>query len=75
MLYKQATEGDITKERPGLFDQVGRAKHDSWSKLKGMTKAQAEANYAMLISEIDPDFKSASGAWKRDIDGSEVLLH
>jgi acyl-CoA-binding protein len=31
---KQSTEGPIgDRPRPGFFDQVGRAKHDVWSKL------------------------------------------
>jgi acyl-CoA-binding protein len=30
VLYKQATEGDITAKRPGLTDPVGRAKWDAW---------------------------------------------
>lgn len=28
-LYKQATEGDVKGQRPGLMDFVGGAKHDA----------------------------------------------
>ena len=52
---------------------MGRAKYDGWFQFKGMARAEAESQYATLISEIDPAFKC--GAWKTDIDGSEVLLH
>lgn len=44
-LYKQATIGDVTGKRPGMFDLVGRAKYDAWAKLKGMSSADAEAKY------------------------------
>ena len=30
--YKQATEGDVTGDRPGAFDFVDRAKYDAWAK-------------------------------------------
>lgn len=44
-LYKQATQGDVTGDRPGFLDMVGRAKYDAWEKLKGMSKEDAEAQY------------------------------
>jgi diazepam-binding inhibitor (GABA receptor modulator, acyl-CoA-binding protein) len=34
-LYKQATEGDASGERPGGFDFKAIAKHDAWADLKG----------------------------------------
>lgn len=43
--YKQATKGDASGKRPGMFDLVGRAKYDAWAKLKGMSAADAEAGY------------------------------
>lgn len=44
-LYKQATKGDASGKRPGMFDLVGRAKYDAWAKLKGMSRQDAEAAY------------------------------
>ena len=35
LLYKQATEGDITAKRPGLTDLVGRAKRDALKAVEG----------------------------------------
>ena len=32
-LYKQATKGDVSGDRPGGFDFVGGAKFDAWSGL------------------------------------------
>lgn len=33
--FKQATVGDVNTDRPGLLDLKGKAKWDSWNKLKG----------------------------------------
>jgi len=51
--YKQATEGDAKGERPGGFDFVGGAKHDAWSKLKGMSKDEAMQNYINLVERLN----------------------
>lgn len=32
----QATIGQCTKDRPGMFDLVGRAKWDAWNQLGSM---------------------------------------
>ena len=39
-LYKQATEGDVTGERPGGFDFKAIAKFDAWTSRKGLGKEQ-----------------------------------
>lgn len=44
-LYKQGSAGDVTGSRPGMLDMVGRAKYDSWAKLKGMSKDAAMQKY------------------------------
>ncbi|MGI9301401.1 MAG: acyl-CoA-binding protein [Gammaproteobacteria bacterium] len=51
-LYKQATEGDVTGERPGTLDFVGRAKYDAWSALEGMPRSQAMREYAGLVGTL-----------------------
>ncbi len=53
--YKQATDGDVTGERPGGFDFVGGAKHDAWSKLKGMSKDEAMQNYIKQVDKLNRD--------------------
>eukprot|EP00619_Florenciella_sp_RCC1007_P006218 CAMPEP_0205935264 /NCGR_PEP_ID=MMETSP1325-20131115/38649_1 /ASSEMBLY_ACC=CAM_ASM_000708 /TAXON_ID=236786 /ORGANISM="Florenciella sp., Strain RCC1007" /LENGTH=51 /DNA_ID=CAMNT_0053305337 /DNA_START=12 /DNA_END=165 /DNA_ORIENTATION=+ len=41
-----------------------------------MDKKEAEEEYVKFVSQISPSFMDAkSGAWKTDVDGSEVLLH
>lgn len=51
-LYKQATEGDVSGSRPGMFDMVGRAKWDAWSTLKGTTKEDAMKQYIAAVKAL-----------------------
>ena len=51
--YKQATDGDVKGDRPGGFDFVGGAKHDAWSKLKGMTTDEAMTNYVKQVDKLN----------------------
>jgi acyl-CoA-binding protein len=53
-LYKQATHGDVTGERPGLLDVRGRAKYDAWAKHKGQTKDAAMEAYIALVGKHAP---------------------
>ena len=53
--YKQATDGDVKGDRPGGFDFVGGAKHDAWSKLKGMSKDDAMTNYVKQVDKLNRD--------------------
>ena len=51
--YKQATEGDVKGPRPGGFDFVGGAKHDAWSKLKGMSADEAMQSYIKQVERLN----------------------
>jgi len=51
-LYKQATEGDATGDRPGGFDFKAIAKHDAWNSLRGTSKDAARQRYVELVSEL-----------------------
>jgi len=51
-LYKQATEGDINTEPPGMFDFVAKAKYDAWTKLKGLTAEDAMQQYIAVVKEL-----------------------
>jgi acyl-CoA-binding protein len=44
-LYKQATEGDVSGKKPGMFDFVARAKFEAWEGLKGTSAEQAMQGY------------------------------
>ncbi len=51
-LYKQGTEGNASGSRPGMFDPVGRAKFDAWSKKKGTAKDAAKTAYVALVEKL-----------------------
>jgi acyl-CoA-binding protein len=51
--YKQATQGDVSGERPGGFDFVGGAKYDAWAKLKGMSADEAMTNYIKQVERLN----------------------
>ncbi|CAN7320343.1 acyl-CoA-binding protein [Duganella sp. Dugasp56] len=51
-LFKQASAGDATGDRPGMTDFVGRAKFDAWAALKGTSLDEARQQYIDLIEEL-----------------------
>jgi acyl-CoA-binding protein len=51
-LYKQATEGDVSGERPGGFDFKEIAKYDAWEEVKGKSKEQAMQDYILLVDTL-----------------------
>ena len=51
-LFKQASVGDATGERPGFTDMVGRAKFDAWDSLKGTSADEAKQQYIDLIEDL-----------------------
>ena len=50
--YKQATEGDVTGEKPGAFNFVARAKYDAWAARNGMSREVAMKAYVKLINNL-----------------------
>lgn len=50
--YKQATVGDVTGNRPGFTDPVGRAKFDAWTEVKGATSKSAMQAYIDLVKKL-----------------------
>jgi len=44
-LFKQAKEGDVKGDRPGMFSMEARAKWDAWSANKGMKDEEAMEKY------------------------------
>lgn len=51
-LYKQASSGDVSGERPGFTNMVGRAKFDAWDSMKGTSSEDAMQQYIDLIEEL-----------------------
>jgi len=51
-LYKQASEGDVTGERPGGFDFKGAAKYDAWAEFKGKDQRECMLEYIELVNKL-----------------------
>ncbi|KAJ2450526.1 Acyl-CoA-binding domain-containing protein 2 [Coemansia sp. RSA 2336] len=50
--FKQANEGDVNTDKPGMMDFTGRAKWTEWEKLKGMSKQAAMEKYIQIYKEL-----------------------
>ncbi len=51
-LFKQATDGDVSGDRPGGFDFKAIAKFDAWSEKKGTPKDVAMQEYVNLVERL-----------------------
>jgi acyl-CoA-binding protein len=51
-LFKQGKSGDVSGNRPGMFDLVGRAKYDAWAALKGTPREDAMRAYVDLVDTL-----------------------
>ncbi len=51
-LFKQASSGDASGERPGMMDMIGRAKWDAWHALAGTSQESAQQQYVDLINDL-----------------------
>ena len=56
-LFKQASEGDVSGDRPGGFDFKAIAKYDAWAELKGKSKEQAMQDYITLMDKLYQQYK------------------
>jgi diazepam-binding inhibitor (GABA receptor modulating acyl-CoA-binding protein) len=52
--YKQSTIGDNLSKKPGSFDFKAKKKWEEWSKVKGMSKEDAQKKYVGLAKKIVP---------------------
>jgi acyl-CoA-binding protein len=50
--FKQASEGDVSGDKPGFTDFVGRAKYDAWTKIKGISQDDAMKAYVKLVDRV-----------------------
>ncbi|CAK4614035.1 hypothetical protein LEN26_002996 [Aphanomyces euteiches] len=51
-LFKQATEGPCTQPKPGMFDFVGKAKWEAWTKLGSLSQDDAKKKYCDFIDAL-----------------------
>lgn len=52
-LYKQATLGDVTGDRPGGFDFKGRAKWEAWKQRQGLSSGEAMQRYVDGVERLE----------------------
>jgi acyl-CoA-binding protein len=55
-LFKQATDGDVSGDRPGGFDFKAIAKYDAWADLKGKSKDEAKKEYISLVEKLYQEY-------------------
>lgn len=51
-LFKQGSSGDVSGNKPGMFDFVGVAKYEAWKGLKGLSQDDAKNQYIELVSKL-----------------------
>jgi diazepam-binding inhibitor (GABA receptor modulator, acyl-CoA-binding protein) len=51
-LFKQATEGDVHGDKPGMFDFKAAAKYAAWESFKGTSSEAAQDKYIALVDEL-----------------------
>lgn len=51
-LYKQATAGDASGDRPGMLDFKGRAKYDAWASRRGTSREDAARTYVGVVQRL-----------------------
>lgn len=61
-LYKQATEGPCTTQRPGFFDLAGKAKWDAWHGLGQMGAEEAKEKYIQAFRKMEEKMKDLGHA-------------
>ncbi len=50
--FKQATEGDVSGDKPGAFDLVAKKKYAAWSELQGMSSDEAMNAYVAEVERL-----------------------
>ncbi|EAT38939.1 AAEL009214-PA [Aedes aegypti] len=55
-LFKQASVGDNTTEKPGMFDLKGKAKWQAWSDKKGTSQDAAKEAYVKFVEELSAKY-------------------
>jgi len=51
-LFKQASSGDVSGDKPGFFDFVATAKYEAWEKIKGLSSDDAMTQYIDLVKKL-----------------------
>ena len=57
-LYKQGSSGDVSGDKPGMFDFVGVAKYEAWKNLEGLSSDDAKSQYIELVKSLGGSIES-----------------
>jgi len=52
-LYKQATKGDISGDKPGMLEMIALAKYMAWEKLQGLARESAMREYVDQVTALE----------------------
>ena len=55
-LYRQATDGDVSGKKPGMFDVIGRYKYQAWESVKGMSRDAAMREYIAEVQKVEKQY-------------------
>jgi acyl-CoA-binding protein len=55
-LFKQASSGDVSGDKPGMFDFVAAAKYEAWKGFKGVSQEDARKRYIDLVRKLGGKF-------------------
>lgn len=55
-LYKQASEGDVSGDRPGGFDFKAIAKYDAWAEQEGKSRESAMDEYIRFVQKLHEQY-------------------
>lgn len=58
-LFKQATVGENTTSKPGMFDMKGQFKWKAWKDKSGMSQEAASEAYVALVNELLEKYQSS----------------
>lgn len=50
--YKQATEGDNNRDKPGLLDFKGSEKWKAWDSVRGTSTHNSEIEYIKFVNQL-----------------------
>jgi len=53
-LYKHTKDGPCNVPKPHIFDFIGKAKWESWNRLKQLSRTKTMDDYIALVKHIDP---------------------
>jgi acyl-CoA-binding protein len=51
-LFKQGSTGDVSGDKPGMTDIVGKYKYEAWAALQGTPTDDAKARYIELVESL-----------------------